>query len=108
MNEDLEWKDGGAKPLPYAKTCAICGEQILVPTRDYYYARSGDKWVHAHARCVPAKAPSGAVDVSAVVEAINDTNEAIGALYELLKPLVVNANEMAIALGRIAEQGAKL
>ena len=45
----LNWKDGGNKPLSYGVKCAICGEQIMVPTRDYYYAKDEetDKWVQA-------------------------------------------------------------
>lgn len=48
----LDWKDGGNKPLSYAEDCAICGERIMVPTRDYYYAYDEHrKAVRAHAQC---------------------------------------------------------
>lgn len=48
----LDWRDGGNKPLQYAEKCAICGEQIMVPTRDYFYAYDENKKsVRAHAAC---------------------------------------------------------
>ena len=55
----LNWKDGGNKPLSYGVKCAICGEQIMVPTRDYYYAKDeeSEKWVQAHAKCAIATLP---------------------------------------------------
>jgi len=58
---NLEWRDGGNKPLQYAEKCAICGEQIMVPTRDYYYAYDENKKsVRAHAQCA-TKALTAAV-----------------------------------------------
>ena len=48
----VEWKDGGGKPLAKAETCAVCGEQIMAQSRDYYYGRDGDAWVRAHRACV--------------------------------------------------------
>ena len=60
----LNWKDGGNKPLSYAVKCAICGEQIIVPTRDYYYAKDEEtgKWVQAHAKCAIANLPKAPAD----------------------------------------------
>jgi len=49
---NLDWRDGGNKPLQFAEKCAICGESIMVPTRDYYYAYDENKKsVRAHAAC---------------------------------------------------------
>jgi len=49
---NLDWRDGGNKPLQFAEKCAICGELIMVPTRDYYYAYDENKKsVRAHAAC---------------------------------------------------------
>ena len=61
---NLNWKDGGNKPLSYAVKCAICGEQIMVPTRDYYYAKDEEtgKWVQAHAKCAIANLPKAPAD----------------------------------------------
>ena len=50
---NLNWKEGGDKPLAKADVCAICGEQIFAQSRDYMYGKDGEKWVRAHRWCVP-------------------------------------------------------
>lgn len=85
---NLNWKDGGDKPLNYAKgPCPICGEAIMVPTRDYYYAKDGDKWVQAHAKCVPRKG-NDSVAVSEIVDALVRVEQGEREIIDLLKQLV--------------------
>lgn len=50
---DIEWKEGGDKPLAKADVCAICGEAIFAQSRDYMYGKDGQNWVRAHRWCVP-------------------------------------------------------
>ena len=50
---NVNWKEGGDKPLAKADVCAICGEAIFAQSRDYMYGKDGEKWVRAHRWCVP-------------------------------------------------------
>ena len=85
----LNWKDGGNKPLSYAVKCAICGEQIMVPTRDYYYAKDEEtgKWVQAHAKCAIANLPKPAGEEykEHLIDELMMIREALAQINETLK-----------------------
>ena len=88
----LNWKDGGNKPLSYAEDCAICGEKIMVPTRDYYYAYDENKKaVRAHAACA-VKALTAAVSsgpspeiMDHLIDELMMIREALAQINETLK-----------------------
>lgn len=95
----LNWKDGGNKPLSYAQDCAICGEKIMVPTRDYYYAYDeNEKAVRAHAVCAQ-KALDAGVSSGPSSEVMDHL------IYELMmiREMLALIKEQ---LQRIADQGA--
>ena len=50
---NIDWRDGGDKPLARADTCVVCGGSIFAQTRDYFYGKDGEQWVRAHKACVP-------------------------------------------------------
>ena len=85
----LNWKDGGNKPLSYAEDCAICGEKIMVPTRDYYYAKDEEtgKWVQAHAKCAIANLPKAPADEfkEHLIDELMMIREALAQINETLK-----------------------
>jgi len=85
-----DWRDGGNKPMQYARKCAVCGESIELGTRDYFYAKNPDTgaYEHAHRKCVPAEAPPGAIDASGIIEAIRDLTEAVKSIEARLQVLV--------------------
>ena len=93
---NLNWKDGGNKPLSYAVKCAICGEQIMVPTRDYYYAKDEEtgKWVQAHAKCAMSALPKAPGDDSEFKE-------------HLIDELMMIREQLAIMNETFKAQGAK-
>ena len=95
---NLNWKDGGNKPLSYAVKCAICGEQIMVPTRDYYYAKDEEtgKWVQAHAQCA-IKALTAAVSSGPSAEIME----------HLIDELMMIREQLAIMNETLKAQGAK-
>lgn len=96
---NLNWKDGGNKPLQYAEKCAICGEQIMVPTRDYYYAYDENKKsVRAHAACAQ-KALKAAVSSGPSSEAMD----------HLIDELMMIREQLALMnekFAKMIEQGA--
>ena len=96
----LNWKDGGNKPLSYAEDCAICGEKIMVPTRDYYYAYDENKKaVRAHAVCAQ-KALTAAVSSGPSPEVME----------HLIDELMMIREQLALMnekFAKMIEQGAK-
>ena len=93
----LNWKDGGNKPLSYAEDCAICGEKIMVPTRDYYYAYDENKKaVRAHAACA-VKALTAAVSSGPSPEVMD----------HLIDELMMIREQLAIMNETLKAQGAR-
>lgn len=90
-----DWRDGGNKPMQYARKCAVCGESIELGTRDYFYAKNPDTgaYEHAHRKCVPAEAPPGAIDASGIIDAIREHTEVL--------------KEVAAGIHTLVAQGAK-
>ena len=82
---DIDWKDGGDKPLARGDKCAICGESIFAGSRDYVYGKEGDYWVRAHKLCVPRPKDSD----------------------DMQEDLLIALNRIAEAVERLANQGAK-
>ena len=82
---DINWKDGGDKPLARGDKCAICGESIFAGSRDYCYGKDGDGWVRAHKLCVPRPKDSD----------------------DMQEDILIALNRIAEAVERLANQGAK-
>ena len=104
-----DWRDGGDKPLKYDVYCGICGALVECGTRDYFYRKNEEsgRWEQAHAKCVPKHTEAAVSDVSgseAVVEVLNEIENALGATYVLQKSMAANLNELAVAAGRMADE----